>query len=957
MLCPEVIGRRRETAQLHERTVDLGVRRGGVVVLRGDAGAGKSRLVHEVSADFDGLVLAGRAVPGDSPVPFRPLSEAFLAACRGRPLPQDPSLAGFEGQLARLMPGWGEPTRIDDSPVLVGEAVVRLLDVLSDSTPCVLVLEDLHWADPETLAVVDYLADALRGAAALCLGSSRPAPATDAVLDRLSRRHPGSVVEVAPLDDAGVDRMVASCLSTVEPPAGLREFVCLHSDGSPFLVEELLAGLVASGVLVSTVGHWEITGPLSPSLPASLRDSIKQRVDDLDATARQLLGAAALLGRHFDWELLPGIAGVDGRAAVDAMRAAVAEQLIEPDGDGFRFRHALTREAVLANLLPPERRELAARAWPAVERAHPGLPGSACQLAADLAEAAGDTTAASVRLLECARRALTAGALATAELTAVRARQLAHDGSTEGFDADELRVHVLTEAGKLELALALGRSLELSAPSTGVTAARRADLHVALARAAVAAGDQAGAAAAADSARAAAGSDADPALLARIDVVSAAVALDRADLDRAEEFARSALAGAETTDQPEVRCEALLVLGRASLPRGLAGASEHFRRAADEADRAGLTRWQLRAQQELALELLTTESPRELMATRELAARYGAHLTVAAMDLALADLALVTFDAEACRRSAVACVEASRRYGLPSGPVAHLWLAGAQALAGDDPAMRAAVDGALEHDPDDPRIHADLYGRVLATRAFVRDELETLPDLLEQMIGFVRDAPPTTSVYPGRVAWAMLHTIDGDDLGEAARAEYHVAAEQMQIPMFSQLGRMIDAAAMGRSGDAARATATMTQVYPELVANPIARGVVRTHVLLLARGAIRDGWGDPVQWLRDSEAWFADRGFDRLVRRSRALLGDAGAPVPRRGRGESEVPSSLRALAVTSREVDVLKLVIAGCSTKQIAAQLFLSPKTVERHLTSLFRRLGVSNRAELAAAGAPHLG
>jgi DNA-binding CsgD family transcriptional regulator len=959
VLCPEVIGRSLETARLRERVQDLDDRRGGVVVLRGDAGAGKSRLVDEATADFEGLVLSGRAVPGDSPVPFRPLSEAFLAACRGRELPQDPSLVGFEGQLARLMPGWGDSARIDDSPVLLGEAVVRLLVALAGEAPCVLVLDDLHWADPETLAVVDYLADALRHEAVLCLGTARPAPATDAVLERLSRRHPGSVVEVGPLDDAGVDRMVSSCLSTVEPPAGLREFVSLHSDGSPFLVEELLAGLVASGALVSTVGHWEITGPLSPSLPASLRDSIEQRLDDLDDTARRLLGAAALLGRDFDWELLPGIAEVDGRAAVDALRAAVAEQLIDSDGDGFRFRHALTREAVLANLLPPERRALAARAWPAVERAHPGLPGSTCQLAADLAEAAGDDPAASERLLESARRALSSGALATAEHTAGRARQLASDGSIQAFDADELLVHVLTEAGKLELALALGRSLEQAVPTTGVSASRRADLHVALARAAVTARDHAAAAASVHAARSAVELDADldVALAARIDVVAAAVALDEADLDRAEQLARAAVAGAEATEQSEVLCESLLVLGRASLPRGLTGAKEHFRRAAHEADRAGLARWRLRAQQELALELLTTESPRELVATRELAARYGAHLTVASMDLALADLGLVTFDADGCRRSATACIEASRRYGLPSGPVAHLWLAGGHALAGDDEAMAAAVAGALEPDPDDPRIHADLHGRVLATRAFVRDELDTLPEILEQMIGFVRAAPPTTSVYPGRVAWALLHTIDGDDMGAAARGEYHTAAEQMQIPMFSQLGQMIDAAATGRAGDPERATAMMEAVYPELVANPIARGVTRTHVLLLARGAIRDGWGDPVRWLRDSEAWFADRGFDRLVRRARALLGEAGAPVPRRGRGDSEVPSSLRAMGVTSREVDVLKLVIDGCSTKQIATQLFLSPKTVERHLTSLFRRLGVSNRVELAELGAPHLG
>src|SRR6185436_8296194 len=147
-----------------------------------------------------------------------------------------------------------------------------------------------------------------------------------------------------------------------------------------------------------------------PSVPASLRASIRQRLAGLDGGSRRVLSAAALLGRHFEWELLPGIADVDGRAAVDALRAAVDEQLIDIDGDAFVFRHALTREAVLADLLPPDRRELAARAWPAHERANPGLPGPTLELAADLAESAGEPVAAARHLVESARRAMGNGA-------------------------------------------------------------------------------------------------------------------------------------------------------------------------------------------------------------------------------------------------------------------------------------------------------------------------------------------------------------------------------------------------------------------------------------------------------------------------------------------------------------------------------------------------------------------
>ena len=124
-------------------------------------------------------------------------------------------------------------------------------------------------------------------------------------------------------------------------------------------------------------------------------------------------------------------------------------------------------------------------------------------------------------------------------------------------------------------------------------------------------------------------------------------------------------------------------------------------------------------------------------------------------------------------------MDASTRYGLATAPVAHLWLAGAHALAGDDAAMQVAVDRALAPDPADPRVLGDLYGRVLATRSFVADDLGALRDQLDTMIGHVRAADPARSVFPGRVLWAMVHTAEDDDLGVAARAENADATEHI----------------------------------------------------------------------------------------------------------------------------------------------------------------------------------
>ena len=408
VLCPELVGRDVLVGGLTQRLDDLAVGRGGgFVALVGEAGAGKSRLLGvlaEEAAARGIAVLSGRASAGGSPSPYRPLRDAFLGAFRDRPLPATPSLEGFQGHLGRLLPSVAAPAA-EDSPVLVAEAVVRLLDVLAGHDGgLLLVLEDLHWADPETIAVLDYLSDALDGGRVLCACSMRPGGAVDAILDRFDSRRDQVLLDVDALSDADVARMVAACLGTSDPPAGVGDFVVAHSDGNPFLVEELLAGWVADGRLRQQDGYWETAGSLTPSVPVSLQDSIDRRLSALGPTDRLVLGAAALLGRQFDWNLLPGIAGVDGRAAADGLRAAVAEQVIAVDGDRFVFRHALTREAVLAGLLPFERRELASRAWPAVELANPGLPGPSCELAADLAEAAGEPVAAAERLLESARR-------------------------------------------------------------------------------------------------------------------------------------------------------------------------------------------------------------------------------------------------------------------------------------------------------------------------------------------------------------------------------------------------------------------------------------------------------------------------------------------------------------------------------------------------------------------------
>ena len=122
---------------------------------------------------------------------------------------------------------------------------------------------------------------------------------------------------------------------------------------------------------------------------------------------------------------------------------------------------------------------------------------------------------------------------------------------------------------------------------------------------------------------------------------------------------------------------------------------------------------------------------------------------------------------------------------------------------------------------------------------------------------------------------------------------------------------------------------------------------------LVAPCALRDGWGQPVAWMRDAAAGFEISGHDRLATACRGILRKAGERVPRSGRGIAQVPPQMRRLGVTSREMDVFLLVARGFSNAEIAARLFISPKTVETHVANLVAKTGQSGRRELVAHAA----
>lgn len=148
---------------------------------------------------------------------------------------------------------------------------------------------------------------------------------------------------------------------------------------------------------------------------------MKARLAALGSDERVVLEAAAMLGRHFDWRLLPAATDVGFDVMTSALEHGVGSLLLAVDGDAFRFRHALTREAVLEGLLPPRRVQLASRVLAAVEAAHPELDGAWRDVAAELASRTGDRERAGSLLVASGRDLIEQGALATAADTLRRA--------------------------------------------------------------------------------------------------------------------------------------------------------------------------------------------------------------------------------------------------------------------------------------------------------------------------------------------------------------------------------------------------------------------------------------------------------------------------------------------------------------------------------------------------------
>jgi class 3 adenylate cyclase/DNA-binding CsgD family transcriptional regulator/tetratricopeptide (TPR) repeat protein len=955
LLCPILVGRHRELELLLAALRRARKGEGGVVVVVGEAGVGKSRLARElagVAADQGCTVLTGRAVGGGSPQPYRPFAEALAAAARHGLTLDAAELVPFRAPLGRLVPDWvyGDERQIEASVVAVAEGVLRVLRALAGTAATVLVLDDLHWADPESVAILEYLAAYVPAEPVMCVVTSRLAEAPGlAVPPALLEHRTAQVLELARLTDAEVEAMTRACLDLPDLPGELEEFLRSRADGLPFLVEELLAGLAASRALVAGEAGWQLDREIVPSVPLTFAASVHRRLSGLDEATRATLAAAAVLGRRFDWSLLSAITGLDEGAVLGGLRQAVDAQLLTIDAaNGFRFRHALTRDAVAEELLPPERAALSRRALEAIEQRHPGLPGEWCELAAELSERSGQRHRAAQLLHEGARRALARGALASAEATLDRALALAPDDALLASSLEETLTEVLALAGKTERVFAVGERLLVALASMPAGPERLAEVHLRLARAAVMAGQWDRAAAQVAQAREP-GTTAGEALTCRVDALAAHLAMGQGRADEAEELARGALRAATEAALPAVACEALEVIGRCARPRDMVAAEAVFEQARRLAEDHGLDLWRIRALHELGtIDLFSTFRLDRLEIAREAAVRSGALATIALIDLHRAAILGGRGRLDEALAAARSSAETSARFGLATLAMAHMMEATVQAWAGRRQETEAAIARALEAGPGDLDVLAGAWGRARALLSLSEADWRRAGEELDRAMEFVRRFPAVIE-FPFRGLWALLQTLAGPG-GDAARDEV-----RSSLGMGMLLNRVClecaEAIAVARAGDGEAATRRFEAALADQARLEEADWLRHVMTWLVAQAAVEDGWGSPASWLRPALSYFEAQGLDRLAKSCRGLLRRAGVPVPRKGRGASEVPAPLAAAGVTSREMDVLSLVAEGLTNRQIGERLHLSERTVEKHVASLLVRLGLQRRVQLAGA------
>ena len=383
-----LVGRDREQADLRRAVNEALAGHGGLALVTGEAGAGKSRLVDDIGAEAwaRGMrVLVGHCVEMDSTPPYLPyveMIEQVISSPRS-PLALREALGDVAPEIARIAPALRRvfpdiPQPVELPPELARRYLWNSFQQFvargAQTQPLLLVLEDLHWADESTLLLTAYLAPLLPEMPVLIVGTYRDEIDTShplsRVISQLARRRLIDRIRLRRLSFGGVRAMVQS-LAGQPPPEELVRVIDSETEGNPFFVEELYLHLAESGVLLDEHGRLRPDLKVDEaSVPESIRLVVGERLSRLSRLTRQALVAAAVSGRVFASDFVADVAGVDIEALSDAFEEAERARLIAPiEGKGtLAFSHELIRQTLLADVSTLKRERLHLQAADAIER-------------------------------------------------------------------------------------------------------------------------------------------------------------------------------------------------------------------------------------------------------------------------------------------------------------------------------------------------------------------------------------------------------------------------------------------------------------------------------------------------------------------------------------------------------------------------------------------------------------
>ena len=428
-------GRRRELGDLTARLDALSEGHGGLVLIGGEPGVGKTRLTEAVLLEArrrGHFCAVGHCYEMEGAPPYLPFVEHLEYISRVVPPGRfRASLGSAAAEIARIMPALRQlfpdiPDALDLPPDQQRHFLfTRMRDFMERScatVPIVLLFDDLHWADDSTLMLLEHLAQYLGQMRILALGTyrdvelevGRPFAKT---IERLTRHRLADRITLRRMPEADVAEMLA-ILGAPEPPPLLVSAIYRETEGNPFFVEEVFHHLKEEGRVLDAEGLWLADIRIDElDVPEGVRLVIGRRLERAGDDCRAVLTAAAVIGPRFDQKILESLEEMDGDKILDALERAESAGLILSRAVGrvtrYTFAHELIRQTLLATLSMPRRQRRHQRTADAIERAYASkIDAHVSDLAYHLfqAGAAVDVERTTRYLLLAGQLALTAGA-------------------------------------------------------------------------------------------------------------------------------------------------------------------------------------------------------------------------------------------------------------------------------------------------------------------------------------------------------------------------------------------------------------------------------------------------------------------------------------------------------------------------------------------------------------------